>query len=211
VQVRDRRPALAALALLLVLLGALGAALIVYRSGARTDVLVAAHEIEPGQQVSSSDFTTIRISKDSAAAVAPASVESSYIGTYATTRIPAGTLINGLMFRATGVIPSDGVVVGITLGQQARPASPINVGDVVRAYAIPKPGPNGQVGPATVIISAARVVAVTSGSTSGSLTVSLLVTTKAAPQLVSAAAQNDVSLTALPVGTTPTIDYVTGS
>jgi hypothetical protein len=62
-----------------------------------------------------------------------------------------------------------------------------------------------------VIISAARVVAVTSGSTSGSLTVSLLVTTKAAPQLVSAAAQNDVSLTALPVGTTPTIDYVTGS
>lgn len=210
VQARDRRPALAALALLLVLLGALGAALVVYRSGARTEVLVAAQEIEPGQQVSSGDFTTTRISKDSGAAVAPASVESSYIGSYATTRIPAGTLINGSMFRATGVLPPDGVVVGITLNQAARPASPIDVGDVVRAYAVAKQTASGAPAAGAVIVPAARVVAVASGSSSGSLTVSLLVTQKAAPVLVSAAAANAVTLAGLPVGTAPAIDYVTG-
>ena len=47
---RDRRPALAALAILLVLAGALGSALVAYRSGSRVDVLVARHDIGPGEQ-----------------------------------------------------------------------------------------------------------------------------------------------------------------
>src|SRR5687768_16946461 len=52
---RDRRPALAALAVLLILAGALGSALIAYRSGDRVDVLVASDDILPGQKIDADD------------------------------------------------------------------------------------------------------------------------------------------------------------
>ena len=66
---RDRRPALAALALLLILLGALGSALLVFRSGDRESVLAASHDIAFGQVVSRSDFTTVRAAAEGAALV----------------------------------------------------------------------------------------------------------------------------------------------
>src|SRR4051795_8048453 len=89
---RDRRPALAALALLLVVAGALGAALVVYRSGHRTDVLVAAHEIRTGERVTADDFAVARVAADSDLVV-PASERAAFVGSFATTTIPAGALI----------------------------------------------------------------------------------------------------------------------
>ena len=82
VQGRDRRAALSALALLLVVLGALGAALVVYRTGHRTDVLIAAHDIKAGQQITAAEFDTARVAHDSGNVV-PASAKQNFIGTYA--------------------------------------------------------------------------------------------------------------------------------
>jgi hypothetical protein len=210
VQARDRRPALAALALLLVVAGALGAALVVYRSGQRTDVLVAAHEIRPGQRVTASDFTITRVSADSGTALAPASVKSGYVGTYATVDIPAGTLINRNMFQASDVLPSDGVVVGVSVTAAQQPAAGVHDGEVVRVYGVSKSDANSDTN-GTALVDAARVVSVSSGSTGGASTVSLLLTSDSAPAVVSAAAQNDVVLGALPIGTKPAIDYANGS
>src|SRR3954471_8284833 len=108
VQGRDRRAALSALALLLVVLGALGSALVVYRTGHRTDVLIAAHDIRAGQQITAADFDTARVATDSGNVVR-ASAKGNFIGTYARTEIPAGTLLNNLMFQAANVVPDDGV------------------------------------------------------------------------------------------------------
>jgi hypothetical protein len=208
---RDRRPALAALALLLVVAGALGAALVAYRSGHRTDVLVAAHEIKPGQRVDSSDFSVARVATD-AGGVVPASQEQSFVGSYATTDIPAGTLINHVMFKVGDVLPTDGVVVGVTLSVDQRPATTIAAGDVVRAYLVPKSGQgtNSTAQQGQVLVDAARVVSVQS-NTSDTVTASLLVSSTDAPPLVTAAAQGSVALAALPNTTKPTIDYRTGS
>ena len=80
---RDKRPALAALALLLILLGALGSALLVFRSGDRESVLAASHDIAFGQVMTRSDFSTVRAAAEGAALV-PARLVSSYVGTRAT-------------------------------------------------------------------------------------------------------------------------------
>jgi hypothetical protein len=199
------------LALLLVVAGALGSALVVYRSGHRTDVLVAAHEIKPGQQVNSSDFRVARVATDSGSVV-HASDQHSFVGTFATTEIPAGTLLNHLMFQVSNVLPADGVVVGVTLGRYQRPATSISNGDVVRAFLIPKTstGANGP-GPGLVLVDAARVVDVVGASSTDTITASLLVKQSDAQNLISAASQGAVSLAELPKSVVPSIDFQTGS
>jgi Flp pilus assembly protein CpaB len=211
VQGRDRRAALSALALLLVVLGALGSALVVYRSGHRTDVLVAAHDIRAGQQVDASDFRTVRLATDGGNVVR-ASSERAFLGAYARTEIPGGTLINDLMFQATNVVPSDGVVVGVTVAQNQRPATTLSSGDVVRAFNVPKNSSSGTPPAGTVLVSAARVVDVSGGSSGGdTITVSLLVTQDDATSLVAAASQGTVSLAVLPKTTAPVIDFAAKS
>lgn len=207
---RDRRPALAALALLLVVAGALGAALVAYRSGHRTDVLVAAHEIRTGQRVSSADFTVTRVAADSGLVV-PASQRSAFVGSYATTDIPGGSLINHLMFRIGSALPPQGVVVGVTLSVEQRPAATIGTNDVVRAFLVPKGGQSSDTTSiGQVLVDAARVVNVSSNS-SETVTVSLLVSADDAQKLIGPAAEGSVALAVLPAATKPPIDYRTGS
>src|ERR1700712_68620 len=107
VQQRDRRAALSALALLLVVAGALGSALAVYRSGHRTDVLVAAHDLTPGQLVTSADFTVARVASDASAHLLPASSRAAFVNSHTLYGIPAGTLLNYTMFVAGSVVPAD--------------------------------------------------------------------------------------------------------
>jgi SAF domain len=221
VAARDRRPALAALALLLVLAGGLGAALVVYRTGQKTDVLVAAHTIRPGQRVSASDFTIARVSTDAGNLIA-SSRQGEFDGLYAITAIPGGTLLNPRMFQAADVIPPSGIVVGVSVGPAARPAGSITPGDVVRAYDTPKttdtsssgtgtgtsgPGTGGSV----VLVDAALVVDVRASSNGDTEVVSLLVSPDAAAKLVQTNAQGEVALAALPVGTTPSVPYASTS
>lgn len=207
---RDRRAALSALALLLVALGALGSALVVYRSGHRTDVLVAKGDIQVGQRVSASDFETTRVASDGGNVIA-ASAVSQLDGWHAVTTIPAGTLVNGNMFQKGGLIPSDGVKVGVTLTQDQRPAEGVQIGDVVRAYAVSTTGTSGNVGTSQELVPAARVVSVSDPGSGGTLTVTLLVTQKTAPQLIEAAGQGQVALAELPPSTTLPIDFQTSS
>lgn len=209
VQTRDRRAALSAPALLLVVAGALGSALVVYRSGQRTDVLVAAREIKPGQRMAASDFSVARVATDSGSVV-HASDEHNFIGTIATTGIPTGTMLNHLMFQVGSVLPADGVVVGVTLSRNQRPAADVATGDVVRAFLVPKTSQNANaptVGP--VLVDAARVVDVQSASSADTITVSLLVKQADAQTLISAAGQGTVALAELPKTTVPSIDFQT--
>lgn len=212
VQSRDRRPALAALALLLIVGGGLGAGLLVYRSGQQSEVLMAAHAIAPGQRVTADDFETARVSHDSGAVI-PSSAEHAFVGSYATVGVPAGTLLNALMFRAGKILPPDGVVVGVNLSADQRPAVPVAAGDVVRAYYVVK-GSSSDPTPVVgkTITDAARVVSVRSGSTGqDSVTVSLLVDETTAGALISAASTDSVALAELPIGTKPAVDLLSAS
>lgn len=205
--VRDRRPALAALALLLVLGGALASALIAYRSGDRVDVLVAREDIEVGQLVTAGDFGIARVAADGAATIEAAAARN-FVGTSATTRIPAGTLLNRSMFlAASGVVPLRSVVVGVVLSASQRPAVELRAGDVVRVFLVPRDAGGVSIG--TVLASAVRVAEV-GGSAGGDITrLSLLVPEASATAIVGAAATNSIAVTRLAPETLPAIDFRT--
>lgn len=208
--VRDRRPALAALALLLVLGGALTSALVAYRSGDRVDVLVARVPIEVGQTVERGDFGIARVAADGAAVIEAAAAVN-FIGTSATARIPAGTLLNRSMFLAgSDVVPPNATVVGVVLSTGQRPAVELRSGDVVRVYLVPRDAGSG-VAAGTVLAEAVLVAEAPSAVGSGDTArLSLLVPEGDATALVTAAATGSVAVTRLSPDTEPAVSFRTG-
>jgi hypothetical protein len=207
---RDRRPALAALAVLLILVGALASALVAFRSGSRVDVMVARQDIAVGQVVSREDFTSARVAADSGLTIDYDAMKN-FIGTHAASDIPQGTLVNGSMFLAGEVVPQGsqvvGVVVDVTRRTTTRPAS----GDVVRLIYVSGAGgqPVGNLSPGDTIVEAARVVDTGSGNGSGSSGLSVLVSDDVAGQLADLASSGSVAVTVLPADTKPDVDLVT--
>jgi len=214
VPMRDRRPALAALALLLVVVGALGSALIAYRSGSRTDVLVARADITPGHKMTSADFDIARISGEASQTV-PASAESNFLGSYSVGVIPAGTLVNSRMFSKTSIIPSGAETVGLQVGSNERPGPALHSGDVVRIYPTVDQGSDAATGTkadTAPLVESARVVDVVNaaeGSNNSTSTVTVLLTDNAAKIVVPWATAGKVAVSLLPADTKPLVDFAT--
>lgn len=202
---RDRRPALAALALLLVVTGALASALVAYRTGSRTDVLVATHEIPIGRTITASDLAVARVAADSGAVV-PASAKGNFVGTMATTRIPEGTLVNRLMFFKGGTVPDNAVVVGLVLSPQQRPAEDLKPLDVVGLYLVGKSDTGGQGALGQLLIPAVRVVAVAEQESGQSARVSVLVPTALAQLVVGPASGSQVAVVRRAASAAPPVD-----
>lgn len=208
--VRDRRPALAALSLLLVLGGALTSALIAYRSGDRVDVLVARVPIAVGQTVKLSDFGIARVAPDDDASVIEKAAEANFDGASATTNIPVGTLLNRNMFLAgTSVVPPGAAVVGVVLSTGQRPAVDLRAGDVVRVFLVPRDAGSGVIG--TVLAEAVLVAEAPLGIGGGdSARLSLLVPVDLAAEIVTAAATGSLAVTRLAPDVKPAVSFRTG-
>jgi Flp pilus assembly protein CpaB len=204
---RDRRPALAALALLLVLVGALGSALVSYRSGSRVEVLVARSDIELGQEITASDLTTARVAADGGNTIEADALEN-FVGTRAVSYIPQGTLLNNLMFSGGDIIPDGGQVVGVVVDITRRTTERLSPGDVVQLVYVS--GSSGQQGGAVSagdsVVKAARVIEVGSGGGSGQLSVSVLVPDRDAGLVADLASANSLALTLLPADAEPVVD-----
>lgn len=206
---RDRRGALAALALLLILVGALGSALVAYRSGARVDVLVARDDIPVGAEFDKRDFRVVRVSADSANVVEEAAGDA-FLGSHATTRIPQGTLINNQMFTVEPVVPRGAQLVGLVVDLTRRTTERPQEGDVVRVYYVSQGGePVGNVAPGDTVVPAARVMQVGKGSSSDALSLTLLVRDDTAGLLAELAASQSLAVGVLPDDTRPLVDTVT--
>ncbi len=207
---RDRRPALAALAVLLILVGALASALVAFRSGSRVDVLVARQDIQVGQVVTRADFTTARVAADSGLTI-DSDAMANFVGTHAASNIPQGTLVNGSMFLAGEVVPKGAQVVGVVVDVTRRTITRPVTGDVVRLIYVSGAGgqPVGNLSPGDTIVEAARVVDTGSGSGSGSSGLSVLVSDDLAGQLADLASSGSVAVTVLPADTKPAVDLIT--
>jgi hypothetical protein len=199
-----------ALALLLIVSGALASALVVYRSGDRVDVLVARTDILPGQRVEAGHLGVARVAAESGAVV-PASARQNFVGSVATTRIPAGTLVNRTMFLRGSVIPANAVVVGTVLNAQQRPARPLAPGNVVRVYLAGRGTDSSTVGvPGQTLLDAVRVVEVDSGTSRSSMAVSVLVPANLARRVIPAAASGQLAVARLADDVVPVVDFRTG-
>lgn len=209
---RDRRPALAALAILLILLGALGSALIAYRTGDRVEVLVAARDIDPGTQVQREDFRVVRIASDGAAVIDSTAVDN-FVGTYATGRVPEGTLVNNQMFTVTGVLPEGAQLVGVTAPVPQRPSEELRTGDVVAVYRVENEGVGGTEveGPraAELIVPAARVVHLSDTVGGDVRHLTLMLADGTVPAVVQINASGQLALTRLPDTVQPPVDQPT--
>jgi hypothetical protein len=207
---RDKRPALAVLALLLILLGALGSALLVFRSGDRESVLAARHDIAFGQTMTRDDFATVRAAADGAALV-PADLVDHYVNTRATSAIPEGALLSPKMFNTDTLVPDNGEGVGIVVDATRRPSEVPATGQVVRVYFVSAGGTSTEAAPDNpVIVNAARVIGVGRGDGAGTRSITVLVRNDLAADVANYASSGNLAVTVLPDNTRPSIDWKVG-
>src|SRR3712207_3312030 len=90
---RRRRPALLALALTMVVLGALGAAYLATSLGKTSPVIAVAREVPWGQQLTAADLVEARVSVDPALTPIPYAQRDQVIGMVAATTLTPGSLL----------------------------------------------------------------------------------------------------------------------
>lgn len=208
---RDRRPALAILALLLVLLGALGSALLVYRTGERVQVLVAQGPIQQGQVVTADDFSVTEIAFDDGTQVVPAGSLGQFVGSTSVAYVPEGSIISAQMFTTRTLAPPGAEQVGVVVASVGRPSSAVQVNDIVRVY---RTDPSGAASEAAAdaeqLVSAAKVVGVGPVlETRDTVHVTLLLPEDAAPSVIAASAAGTAAVSVLAADTAPDVDWRT--
>ena len=209
---RERKPALAALAVLLILVGALGATMLVLQAGDRIEVVKVTNEVQAGESLKDSDVTSVMVAEDESIHYIEWS-QLKTIQTYkAKSTIYPGTLAVGEMFAKTATLPAGKAAVGLALKEGQYP-SDIKAGDVVSAYRVgtsgsssnssdDNTGSSGTSSSGGGIVDNARVNTVEDESdatvSTGNLSLTLLVDQADAAALASAAAANEVAIVHVP-------------
>jgi len=177
---RERRPALAALAVLLVVGGALASALLVLRSGDRTPVLVLTRDIPVGSRLTTGDLTSRDVAADGVATV-PAADRDRVVGLVAGTGLVSGSLLSPRELVATTVPGPGRVTIAVPVGRGLVPAQ-LDAGEHVRVLA--RGGVPGLNAPGDVVVPDAPVYAVRGDDSGGGFVITLVVADAEAAALV---------------------------
>ncbi|KAA0935681.1 hypothetical protein [Streptomyces apricus] len=138
---RERKPALAALAVLLILVGALGATMLVLRAGDRVEVVKVTSDIQPGESVGD-NVASVLVADDAGINYVRWNQLKTLQGLKAKSTIYKGTLVIGQMFGTEADVPAGKAVVGLSLKEGQYPEG-IEVGDLVAAYQVGNTGSSG--------------------------------------------------------------------
>ncbi|WP_309302760.1 hypothetical protein [Streptomyces sp. PT12] len=131
---RERRPALAALAALLVLAGALGATVLVLRAGDRVEAVRITERVPAGERIPESAMESVLVADDSAVNYVPWGQRSQVADDLrSVTDLVPGTVLVGEMLTGEASLPQDEVLVGVSL-QPGQYPSGLEAGDAVAAY-----------------------------------------------------------------------------
>ena len=133
--VRERKPGLAALALLLIVGGALGATYLVIQNGHRVAAIEITQQLGPGQQIPVSALREVRIAPGGGVSYVPWSQASQVTQFFAATGIPSGTLLTSQMVARTNNLAAGKAVVGLALKDGQLPDG-LQVGDRVNIYEV---------------------------------------------------------------------------
>ncbi|MQA95044.1 MAG: hypothetical protein GEV11_10490, partial [Streptosporangiales bacterium] len=206
---RERRPALAALAVLLIIGGALVSAMLVIRSGDRESVIAIARPVAAGQRIPPDALREVQVSADSGVATVPWAQRGEVVRFYAKVGLVPGALLSRQMVAAGADIGGGNVVVGLALKPGQLPAAGLRPGDRVRAYAVRPVGSAGQSDQGgTVLADSGTVYDVRSddrmrAGSSGTVSVSVVVPAGDAPALANAASAGAVAVALLPPNAAP--------
>ena len=204
---RERRPALAALAVILILLGAAGSALIALNSGNRSDfVAIGAKSLPPGHKLQPEDLSRGDLAGATGGLI-PWSEARTYLGRYTTTWLYKDQFVTPENFTKDGAkpIPAGAAQVGISLEAGRATSDGIEVGDIVAIVRVPTA--NQDTGNATTLVNAAEVTASSGALTdtktgaSSTLNVTVLIPGGDLTTVAEAAAAKSLVLGKLPPGT----------
>lgn len=207
---RERKPALAALAVLLILVGALGATMLVLRAGDRVEVVQVTSDIQAGESVGS-HVTSVMVADDTSVNYVRWDQLATLKTLKARSTIYKGTVVIGEMFASKSTLPAGKASVGLALKEGQYPAD-IKAGDIVSAYRVGDDTSSSRSSSSSsgtsssssnsLIVENARVntKSDTSDATvsTGNLSITLLVDQSDVPALTAAAAAGDVSVVLVP-------------
>lgn len=192
---RDRRFPWVALAVVLVVTGALSATVLVQSAGERRSVLVAARPIAVGQVVTDQDVRVVGVGVDGQASVVGAEDRGLVVGRVATVGVPQGSLLARAQFSEDGGLPAGRVAVGAVLAAGEVPVPGLRAGDTVEMVAV-----SGAQGVAVASLGQASVFSIAPASQGGSAFVSLVVPGPMGVLVADVAAQQRLRLLLLPTG-----------
>jgi hypothetical protein len=132
---KRRRPAIAALAALLIVGGALIAGVLAVRMDQRVSVIQVRNDIGVGSQITAQDLTETRVSSDGLTLV-PADRVKEILGTYAKVNLVKGQLLDPKMLTKSSPIADDKAAVGVVMLEGRVPASGLRRGDQVQLIKI---------------------------------------------------------------------------
>ena len=154
---RERKPALAALALLLIAAGVLASVYLQTQAGNRVGVIELTKRVSQGQQITSADITEAMVAQDKTINYVTWA-QRDLLGKYtAQTELVAGTLLIGQMLTTAPAANSADATIAVTLKAGQFPPS-VGIGDTVNAY---------YVGPAADFNASGTGASSGSGSSSG--------------------------------------------
>jgi hypothetical protein len=178
---KRRRPSWVAFGVVLVGLAALLGAWVFTTTSHRLSIVVASHDILPGEIVTAADFRVVEMGQTGGVRAIQSSQQDLIIGQAARGPIPEGTILNtGLFSQRSDVVPAGQAVVGAELDPGAVPTSALQAGDHVELLGVVKATATDSAGaaPSAISLGAGTVWSVErarSSSTSSKLWVSLLI------------------------------------
>src|SRR5580698_5484531 len=199
---RERKPALAALAVLLVALGAVTAGLLVINAGHRVAAVEIVQQVGQGEQIPASAIREVEISSDSGLDYVAWQYAGRVAGVYAATQIPAGTLLTEAMTSSTNNLAAGKCEGGLSLKAGQVPGN-LLIGDTVEAFSVGTGSCCGTSANAssTDVPIATGTIASLSGSaseTGNNAGVTLAVSSADAGTLACYASAGDVAITLMP-------------
>lgn len=134
---RQRRPALAALAVALIVGGALVAGLLAVRLDSREPVLAAARDIDAGSVITEADLVEVQVASDDLPVIT-AEQASQILGgdTYARVPIRKGSLIDQNVLTPVEPLADERAVVSVPLTATLTPVDELRSGDLVQVVRI---------------------------------------------------------------------------
>ncbi|MEV5746742.1 hypothetical protein AB0L00_02900 [Actinoallomurus sp. NPDC052308] len=200
---RERKPAMAALAVLLIVGGALVSAYLVMASGQRVPVIRIAKPVAAGQRIPASALEEVQVSATGGLDYIPWRDRVKVTQTYATVTLVSGSLLTNGMISTAASAAKGTVVVGLALKPGQLPAGGLHPGDRVAVYAVAVQGQTG-IAAGAVLAPAAMVYDVAEPGQndvqSDQVQVSVTVPTDEAPLVTQAASAGAVAVAVLAPG-----------
>jgi len=204
---RERKPALAAFALLLIVGGALAAGLLVVQSGKRVAAIEITQQVGAGQRIPLSAMQQVQVATGTGLDYVPWAEASQVAGFFAATTIPPGTLLTGAMVARASGVTTGRDILGLALKDGQLPAQ-LKPGDQVRIYAVsgqasgsagcPGTGGDALTGDAVVVSVLTPGNGSLAGSSSGTTDVTVAVSPADAGAVACDAAAGNVAVVVLP-------------